>query len=180
MAQVHRFQSLVLAVLIAVSGMGKVDQTSFHYAPGDFQPAWAQAPGAEVHIFQTGNCRAFKEIVAIAAVDEATRRVTVAGPEASSRLNPHLHALGDEFTHPIGGESHPLLVALDLGGDADRGHRRCQGCALAHNCDDRKGGWSVGANPRRSQGFRLPQSASATPLRTPCRSPSALVPPGAA
>jgi parallel beta-helix repeat protein len=72
---------------LAVSGMGKVDKTSFFYAPGDFQPAWAQAPGAEVHIFQTGNCRAFKEIVAIAGVDEATRRVAVAGPEASSGLH---------------------------------------------------------------------------------------------
>jgi parallel beta-helix repeat protein len=72
---------------LAVSGMGKVDTTCFYYAPGDLQPIWAQAPGAEVHIFQTGNCRAFKEIVAIAGIDPATRRVTVAGPEASSGLH---------------------------------------------------------------------------------------------
>ena len=73
---------------LAVTGMGKADKTRFYYAPGEVQPAWAQAPGAEVHIFQTGNCRAFKEILTIAAIDAATRQVTVAGPEASSGLHP--------------------------------------------------------------------------------------------
>jgi parallel beta-helix repeat protein len=77
---------------LAVSGMGRTDKTSFYYAPGDLQPAWLQAPEAEVHIFQTGNCRAFKEIVAIAGVDEATRKVTVTGPEASSGLH-----VGDRY-----------------------------------------------------------------------------------
>ena len=72
---------------LLVSDLRQGEATRFHYAPGDFQAAWAQAPGAEIHIFQTANCRAFKEIVAIAGVDEATRQVTVGGPEASSGLN---------------------------------------------------------------------------------------------
>jgi parallel beta-helix repeat protein len=71
---------------LLVSGTEKGDPTRFRYAPGEFQVAWAQAPGAEVHIFPTGLCRAFKEIVAIAGIDEATRRVTVAGPEAIAEV----------------------------------------------------------------------------------------------
>jgi len=55
--------------------------TEFQYAPGTFKPAWAQSPEAEVHIFQSSSCRAFKEIVSLAGVDEATRTVKVRGPE---------------------------------------------------------------------------------------------------
>jgi len=62
-------------------------KTEFHYGPGEFKPAWAEAPDAELHIFQSGSCRAFKEILAIQAVDESTRTVTVTGPEAVADLH---------------------------------------------------------------------------------------------
>lgn len=58
----------------------------FRFAPGEFRASWAEAPEAEVHIFQGGDCRAYKEIVTIEAVDEAQGVVTVGGPEAVSNL----------------------------------------------------------------------------------------------
>ena len=59
------------------AGVG--DPKRFQYKAGDFRPEWALAPGAEVHIFQSGSCRAFKEILSIASVDQGTRVVHVAG-----------------------------------------------------------------------------------------------------
>lgn len=59
---------------------------AFHYAPGDFRPEWANLPDAEVHIFQSGSCRAFKEIVAIESVDEETRTVHITGPECHAGI----------------------------------------------------------------------------------------------
>ena len=73
---------------LSVSGSMAGSNTEFHYAPGTFQPAWAQAPGAEVHIFQSASCRAFKEIVSIAKVDAAAGIVTVAGKECLVPLQP--------------------------------------------------------------------------------------------
>jgi parallel beta-helix repeat protein len=69
---------------VSESGKGYADR--FSYAEGDFDPDWAEAPGAEVHIFQTGNCRAFKEICWIDAVDPAARQVRLRGPECTSEL----------------------------------------------------------------------------------------------
>ncbi len=69
---------------ISTSGGGS--KTQFRCAPGEFDPAWADAPGAELHIFQSGSCRAFKEIVSIESVDERFRTVTVAGPECHAGL----------------------------------------------------------------------------------------------
>jgi parallel beta-helix repeat protein len=66
------------------SGAGST--TEMRYQKGTFKPAWAQAPGAEVHVFQTGNCRAFKEIVSIAGVDEGTRTVSLTGKECTSLI----------------------------------------------------------------------------------------------
>jgi len=60
--------------------------TSFRYQPGNVKASWAKEPEAEVHIFQSSNCRAFKEIVKLESVDEATRTVTVSGPECTSDL----------------------------------------------------------------------------------------------
>lgn len=65
---------------LTVSGGGG-SRFAFHYEPGDIRPEWADAPGAEVHVFQSGSCRAFKEIVAIESIDEATRTVHITGPE---------------------------------------------------------------------------------------------------
>ncbi|MBM4049330.1 MAG: carbohydrate-binding protein, partial [Planctomycetes bacterium] len=36
-------------------GGGGGSKTEFHYKAGTFKPSWAQAPGAEVHIFQSGS-----------------------------------------------------------------------------------------------------------------------------
>lgn len=69
---------------ISTSGGGS--KTQFRYAEGEFKPAWADAPGAEVHIFQSGSCRAFKEIVAIEHVDERLRAVTLSGPECHAGI----------------------------------------------------------------------------------------------
>ncbi|MBM4087072.1 MAG: hypothetical protein FJ272_19965, partial [Planctomycetes bacterium] len=67
-------------------GGGGGSKTEFHYKAGTFKPSWAQAPGAEVHIFQSGSCRAFKEIVSIQKVDEENRLVTVGGKECVAPL----------------------------------------------------------------------------------------------
>lgn len=72
----------------AGSGTAAGSPTEFRYAPGDFKPFWAEAPGAEVHIFQSGSCRAFKEIVSIRQVDQRTCTVTVAGKQCAAALRP--------------------------------------------------------------------------------------------
>ena len=72
---------------LSVGGTGAGSKTEFYYAPGTFKPSWAKAPDAEIHIFQSGSCRAFKEIVSIQAVDEAARKVTVTGPECVAPLH---------------------------------------------------------------------------------------------
>jgi len=72
---------------LQVSGSGKGAKDKFPYSPGDLKPEWAQAPEAEVHIFQTGNCRAFKEICWIDKIVPEERTVTLKGPECSSILH---------------------------------------------------------------------------------------------
>lgn len=72
-----------LIVTESVSGTNDI----IHYKPGEFKPQWAQAPGAEVHIFQSGNCRAFLEVASIGGIDEAQRRVDLVGKELNSGLN---------------------------------------------------------------------------------------------
>lgn len=72
---------------LQVSGNGKGAKDRFAYAPGDLRPEWAQAPEAEIHIFQTGNCRAFKEICWIEAISATDRCVTLKGPECTSSLH---------------------------------------------------------------------------------------------
>jgi len=71
---------------LSVGGAGG-SKTEFHYGPGEFRRSWAEAPGAELHIFQSGSCRAFKEILAIESVDPDTRTVRVGGPEAVAGLH---------------------------------------------------------------------------------------------
>jgi parallel beta-helix repeat protein len=71
---------------LSVSGSSAGSATEFHYAPGDFKASWAQAPGAEVHIFQSSSCRAFKEIVSLRGINEKTRTVTVGGSECVTPL----------------------------------------------------------------------------------------------
>ena len=68
---------------VSVSG-GARDR--FHYRVEDFKPEWAAVPNAEVHIFQSGSCRAFKEILGIAAIDTEALVVHVSGPETKAGL----------------------------------------------------------------------------------------------
>lgn len=68
--------------------VGGGEPTKFRYTPGELDPEWAAAPGAEVHIFPSGYCRAIKEILSIASVDTAKRVVHVSGPEAKAELCP--------------------------------------------------------------------------------------------
>lgn len=72
---------------ISVGGLGKGSRTSFTYAPGDLKPEWAEAPDAEVHIFQSGHCRAFLEITKLVSIDPSARKVTVGGPECVAALH---------------------------------------------------------------------------------------------
>jgi parallel beta-helix repeat protein len=72
---------------LSVGGTGKGAKDKFPYTPGDLQPEWAQAPEAEVHIFQTGNCRAFKEICWIDKIVPEERTIYLKGPECSSALH---------------------------------------------------------------------------------------------
>ncbi len=72
---------------LQVAGTGRGSKDKFPYAPGDIKPEWAQAPEAEVHIFQTGNCRAFKEICWIDKVVPDERTIYLKGPECSSALH---------------------------------------------------------------------------------------------
>ena len=58
---------------------GEGSPTEFQYGAGDLKPEWAAAPGAELHIFQSGSCRAFKEILSIASVDPDKQLVRVEG-----------------------------------------------------------------------------------------------------
>jgi parallel beta-helix repeat protein len=73
---------------LSVSGTVAGSPTEFHYALGTVKPSWTQAPEAEIHIFQSASCRAFKEIVSLAGIDEKTRTVTVAGKECMVPLRP--------------------------------------------------------------------------------------------
>lgn len=61
-------------------------KTAFRMKQGDIRAQWANTPGAEVHIFQSGSCRAYKEIVALGDIDAETGVVEVDGPECTAPL----------------------------------------------------------------------------------------------
>lgn len=73
---------------LTTGGSGSGSKDVFHYAEGELRPEWAQAPEVEVHIFQTSNCRAFKEIGLLRGLDPTTRKVSLGGSELSSFLLP--------------------------------------------------------------------------------------------
>ncbi len=72
--------------------VGGGDKHEFRCEPGTVKKAWADVPDPEVHIFPSDCCRAFKEIVRLEAVDEATGTVTVGGPECVALLR-----MGDRY-----------------------------------------------------------------------------------
>ena len=61
-------------------------KTAFRMKAGDIPVQWANTPGAEVHVFQSGSCRAYKEIVALGDIDAETGVVQVSGPECTAPL----------------------------------------------------------------------------------------------
>jgi len=63
----------------------------FGCVPGQLAARWAE-PDLEMHIFQSGSCHAFKEIVQIEGIDEERGIVSLTGPEATATLNK-----GDRF-----------------------------------------------------------------------------------
>jgi parallel beta-helix repeat protein len=73
---------------LSVSDPPAASPTEFHYQAGTFKPAWAATGEAEVHVFQSSSCRAFKEIAALVKVDESMRRVTLGGPECVTPILP--------------------------------------------------------------------------------------------
>lgn len=73
---------------LSLSGTAQGSPTELHYMPGDFKPAWVQAPEAEIHVFQSSSCRAFKEIVSLVKVDEAGRTVIIGGRECVTPIQP--------------------------------------------------------------------------------------------
>ena len=72
-----------------------------------------------------------------------------ADPVARPRLDAHLHPLAHQLPHPIGGEGHPLLIALDLPRHADAGHRGDQGSRQAGGCHGRS--QKLWLNPRSAR-----------------------------
>lgn len=73
---------------LSVSGTSAGSPTEFHYTPGTFKPSWAATGAAEIHVFQSSSCRAFKEIVSLVKVDEQTRRITIGGKECVTPILP--------------------------------------------------------------------------------------------
>jgi parallel beta-helix repeat protein len=67
-------------------GGGSGSPTQFRYKAGQFKASWADHPDAEVHIWPSDACRAFKEILQLQKIDEATRTVTVGGKETAAIL----------------------------------------------------------------------------------------------
>lgn len=88
--QVEDFVDFKAPQLYSMGG----DKFRFYCKPGTMDPTWADAPDTEVHIFPSGrsSCRAFKEILNLESVDEATSMVVVGGPETKSQLR-----AGDRF-----------------------------------------------------------------------------------
>ena len=68
-----------------ISGSGG-SKTYIGCEPSTARQSWARAPDAEVHIFQSGSCRAFKEIVQIESVEPDGSGIRVKGKECLTFL----------------------------------------------------------------------------------------------
>lgn len=73
---------------LSVSGTTEGSRTEFYYTPDAFKLRWAEAADAEIHIFQSSSCRAFKEIVSLVKVDPKTHLVTIGGKECVTPILP--------------------------------------------------------------------------------------------
>lgn len=76
---------------VAASGTDARSKTFIQCTPQTAKAAWA-APDAEIHIFQSGSCRAFKEIVQINSVEPDGAGIHVGGKECLTFLR-----AGDRF-----------------------------------------------------------------------------------
>jgi len=56
--------------------------------PGEIRDSWLKAPDAELHIFQSGDCRAYSEFLSIRGYDPKEGKLQLGGAEARSALNP--------------------------------------------------------------------------------------------
>lgn len=70
---------------VAASGTSAKSKTFIQCKPQTAKAAWV-APDAEIHIFQSGSCRAFKEIVQIESVDADGAGIHVGGKECLTFL----------------------------------------------------------------------------------------------
>ena len=71
---------------LSVSGFSGKKSTSVISCPPDvFKPAWL-APDVELHVYQSGWCRAFMEIVSIQSYDPETHEIKLQGPECLASL----------------------------------------------------------------------------------------------
>jgi len=73
---------------LSVSGTSAGSRTEFYYMPGTFKSSWASTGEAEIHVFQSSSCRAFKEITSLVKVDEKSRTVTIGGRECVTPIRP--------------------------------------------------------------------------------------------
>lgn len=73
---------------LVVTGAGQGPKDAIGCAPGMVRDAWLAAPEAEVHVFPSGECRAFAEILSIRGYDPKEGRLRLGGPEALAALNP--------------------------------------------------------------------------------------------
>lgn len=73
---------------LSISGTAEGSRTEFHYMPGTFRPSWVGGGEAEIHVFQSSSCRAFKEIVSLRQVDENTHTVAIGGKECVTPILP--------------------------------------------------------------------------------------------
>ncbi|MEW6359372.1 MAG: right-handed parallel beta-helix repeat-containing protein [Planctomycetota bacterium] len=76
---------------LAISGASG-SKTQFYAKPRSVKSAWAKAPDAELHIFQSGSCRAFKEICSIVDINAETGLVNMGGKECVAPIG-----LGDRY-----------------------------------------------------------------------------------
>ena len=70
---------------LRVAGAGG-SKTLIACKPGTPKQAWADAPDAEIHVFQSGSCRAFKQIVKIQSTDSEDATIRVTGKECIAAL----------------------------------------------------------------------------------------------
>lgn len=77
---------------VQVGGAAEGPKDAIGCRADDVHPAWLAAQKAEVHIFQSGESRAYKEILAIRGYDALEGCLLLKGREATASLNP-----GDRF-----------------------------------------------------------------------------------